>query len=208
MPPLRQDVWNVDRSGGCHRHARNIPAKPNPAPKACNDDRRERKHGQARHPHRSPDLDPDRHRRRRHRHLVPAHLPRMAGPEGLRPRALVRARLRVLRRAATDPAADLLAGAFPDPPRRPVPAAYGSDLNLVANPIGRYSIRDGAAGLGKDPDGGLTIYLQAESPGKEKEANWLPCPPDGEWFVILRVYLPRPEVIKAEWECPPIEPVN
>ena len=87
-------------------------------------------------------------------------------------------------------------------------AMYGSDLNLVANPIGRYSIRDGAAGLGKDPDGGLTIHLQAESPGKEKEANWLPCPADGEWFVILRMYLPRPEVIKAEWECPPIEPVN
>jgi len=87
-------------------------------------------------------------------------------------------------------------------------AMYGSDLNLVANPIGRYSIRGTVAGLGKDPDGGLSIYLQAESPGKEKEANWLPCPPDGEWFVILRMYLPRPEVIKAEWECPPIEPVN
>jgi hypothetical protein len=85
---------------------------------------------------------------------------------------------------------------------------YGSDLNLAANPIGRYSIRDTAAGPNKDPDGGLTIYLQAESPGKEKEANWLPCPADGEWFVILRIYLPKPEVIKAEWECPPIERVN
>jgi len=50
--------------------------------------------------------------------------------------------------------------------------------------------------------------LQAESPEKEKEANWLPCPPDGEWFVILRMYLPRPEVISAEWECPPIEQVS
>ena len=70
------------------------------------------------------------------------------------------------------------------------------------------AIRGGAAGLGKDPDGGLTIYLQAESPGAEKEANWLPCPADGEWFVILRMYLPRPEVIKAEWECPPIERVE
>ncbi|HYB88833.1 MAG TPA: DUF1254 domain-containing protein [Streptosporangiaceae bacterium] len=85
---------------------------------------------------------------------------------------------------------------------------YGSDLNLVANPIGRYSIRDTASGLKKDPDGGLTIYLQAETPGKEKEANWLPCPSGGEWFVILRMYLPRPEVIKAEWECPPIEQIH
>jgi len=87
-------------------------------------------------------------------------------------------------------------------------AMYGTDLNLVANPIGRYSIRGTTGGLGKDPVGGLTIYLQAESPGKEKEPNWLPCPADGEWFVILRMYLPRPEVIKAEWECPPIERVN
>jgi len=85
---------------------------------------------------------------------------------------------------------------------------YGIDLNLVANPIGRYSIRDGAPALSKDQDGGLTIYLQAESPGTNKEANWLPSPPDGEWFVILRMYLPRPEVIKAEWECPPIEQVQ
>jgi len=87
-------------------------------------------------------------------------------------------------------------------------AMYGTDLNLVANPIGRYSIRDTTAGLTKDQDGGLTIYLQAGSPGKEKEANWLPCPDDGEWFAILRMYLPRPEVIKAEWECPPIEQVD
>jgi hypothetical protein len=87
-------------------------------------------------------------------------------------------------------------------------AMYGSDLNLVANPIGRYSIRDTTAGLGKEPHGGLTIYLQAESPGTEKEANWLPCPADGEWFVILRMYLPPPEVIQAAWECPSIERVN
>lgn len=84
-------------------------------------------------------------------------------------------------------------------------AMYGTDLNLAANPIGRYSVRGTAAGLKKEPDGGLTIYLQAESSGKEKEANWLPCPADGEWFEILRMYLPRPKVIKAEWECPPIE---
>jgi len=87
-------------------------------------------------------------------------------------------------------------------------AMYGNDLNLVANPIGRYSIRGTTAGLKKDPDGGLTIHLQAESPGQEHEANWLPCPSDSEWFVILRMYQPRPEVIKAEWECPPIERVN
>jgi hypothetical protein len=87
-------------------------------------------------------------------------------------------------------------------------AMYGSDLNLVANAIGRFSIGDKTAGIEKETDGGLTIYLQAESPGEDKEANWLPCPSEGDWFAILRTYLPRPEVIEARWECPPIERVD
>ena len=49
--------------------------------------------------------------------------------------------------------------------------------------------------------------LQSERPGGEDDANWLPSPADGEFFVILRMYLPRPEVIDATWECPPIERV-
>ena len=85
---------------------------------------------------------------------------------------------------------------------------YGTDLNLVPNPIERYSIGDRTAGLKKDADGGLTIYLQSKPPGGEEDANWLPSPDDGEWFVILRLYRPRPEVIDATWECPPIQPVH
>src|SRR5215211_115268 len=84
-------------------------------------------------------------------------------------------------------------------------AMYGTDMNLVANPLDRYSIGDRTAGLKKDSDGGLTIYLQAESPGQGKEANWLPCPTADEWFLVLRLYRPRPEVIDAKWECPPVE---
>ncbi|HEY5248855.1 MAG TPA: DUF1214 domain-containing protein, partial [Dermatophilaceae bacterium] len=68
-----------------------------------------------------------------------------------------------------------------------------------------YSIGDRTAGLDKDPDGGLTISIQAESPGKDAAANWLPSPATDGWFVILRLYLPHPEVIEATWECPPIE---
>ncbi len=83
---------------------------------------------------------------------------------------------------------------------------YGIDLNLVANPIDRYSIGDRTAGLKKDADGGLTLWLQSEAPDGDAAANWLPAPTEGEWFVILRMYLPRPEVIDATWECPPIEP--
>ncbi len=84
-------------------------------------------------------------------------------------------------------------------------ALYGTDMNLVANTADRYSIGDRTAGLKTDSDGGLTIRLQAESPGGDEEANWLPSPTDGEWFLILRMYLPRAEVIEAKWECPPVK---
>jgi hypothetical protein len=66
--------------------------------------------------------------------------------------------------------------------------------------------RSPASGFKNDPDGGLTIYLQSDSPDGDEKANWLPSPTDGEWFVILRMYRPRPEVIDATWKCPPIEP--
>ena len=84
-------------------------------------------------------------------------------------------------------------------------ALYGTDMNLVANSAGRYSIGDRTPGLKTDADGGLTIHMQVESPGADAEANWLPTSSDSEWFVVLRMYLPRPEVIEAQWECPPIE---
>jgi len=48
---------------------------------------------------------------------------------------------------------------------------------LVANPINRYLINSPMLPqLKRDADGGITLYIQNESPGKEKEANWLPAP--------------------------------
>jgi hypothetical protein len=81
---------------------------------------------------------------------------------------------------------------------------YKADMNLVPNPADRYSIGDRSEGLVTDPDGGLTISIQTDPPAGDAPSNWLPCPPDGTWFVILRLYLPRPEVVAAEWECSPI----
>ena len=54
--------------------------------------------------------------------------------------------------------------------------ALYENYNLVANPINRYSIGNRTPCLKKDPDGGLTIYIQHESPGADKESNWLPAP--------------------------------
>jgi hypothetical protein len=43
-----------------------------------------------------------------------------------------------------------------------------------------------------NPDGSLALYFQNESPGKDKEANWLPAP-NGEFIPMLRMYWPKDE---------------
>ena len=48
----------------------------------------------------------------------------------------------------------------------------------------------------RDSEGrGLAIYLQRESPGNDKDSNWLPAP-NGPFRVFMRLYLPDPEVLE------------
>jgi len=47
---------------------------------------------------------------------------------------------------------------------------------LVENPMDRYSIGDRTNGLKYEKDGSPVIYVQHESPGKDRESNWLPAP--------------------------------
>ncbi len=84
---------------------------------------------------------------------------------------------------------------------------YGTDYNFIPNHINRYSIGDRTQGVKKNADGGTTFYFQNESPGPEKESNWLPTGSEA-WFTILRMYVPHPAVINAEWKCPPIIKVD
>jgi hypothetical protein len=79
---------------------------------------------------------------------------------------------------------------------------------LVANPLNRYLINAPMLpSLKKDADGGLTLFVQNESPGKDKEANWLPAP-KGPFFVILRLYRPKDEVVDGKWTAPPLKRVQ
>lgn len=88
-------------------------------------------------------------------------------------------------------------------------AAYTeADLNLIPNTANRYSVGDRSPGLFRDPDGGLTIHLQPESPGPNLEPNWLPTSADKAWFVILRMYRPHANVVETTWECPAITRVG
>jgi hypothetical protein len=73
---------------------------------------------------------------------------------------------------------------------------------LVANPINRYLINSPMLpNLIKDPDGGITIHVQNQSPGADKEANWLPAP-DGPFQLILRLYWPKEEALNGTWKAP------
>ena len=75
---------------------------------------------------------------------------------------------------------------------------------LSANPINRYLINSPMLpGLKRDADSGLTIYMQHDSPGRDKEANWLPAP-QGYFCAVLRLYWPRPEALNGTWKEPPL----
>jgi hypothetical protein len=72
---------------------------------------------------------------------------------------------------------------------------------LVDNPIDRYSLSSTTPGLAKADDGSLTIYFQHESPGPDKESNWLPAP-DGPFWLVLRNYGPDESIITGEYPKP------
>lgn len=76
---------------------------------------------------------------------------------------------------------------------------------LVANPIDRYLINSPMLpNLVKDPDGGLTLYFQNDSPGKDKEPNWLPAP-KGPFIVYMRLYWPKTEALDGSWKQPAMQ---
>lgn len=73
---------------------------------------------------------------------------------------------------------------------------------LVSNPINRYSIGNKTKGLKYEPNGDLIIYLQKDSPGKDKESNWLPTPKNENFMFVTRIYGPEPDVINNVWKMP------
>jgi hypothetical protein len=85
---------------------------------------------------------------------------------------------------------------------------------LIENPINRYLINSPMLPmLKKNVDGSVTIYIQRQSPGTDKESNWLPAP-NGPIYLVMRLYWPRTEapsilpVGRGSWEPPAIERVS
>ncbi len=69
---------------------------------------------------------------------------------------------------------------------------YGDSQLLVENPINRYLVNSPMLpDMKKNADGSLSLYIQKDSPGKDKESNWLPAP-NGPIYLALRLYWPKP----------------
>jgi hypothetical protein len=82
---------------------------------------------------------------------------------------------------------------------------YDPDSFFVANPLNRYALSSWMP-LKRDADGSLTLYIQHESPGKDREANWLPAPA-GDFNLTLRMYWPAekdPTVLTGTWKPPAV----
>jgi hypothetical protein len=85
---------------------------------------------------------------------------------------------------------------------------YNSEYFFVANPLNRYSLSPRQS-LKSNPDGSTDLYIQNESPGKDKESNWLPAP-SGDFILMLRMYWPNeksPSIINGSWKIPPVKKV-
>ncbi|MCS5699514.1 DUF1254 domain-containing protein [Cyanobium sp. FGCU-52] len=79
---------------------------------------------------------------------------------------------------------------------------------FVPNPLNKFTVspRDN---LKPNPDGSITLYLQKDSPGKDKEANWLPAPAD-DFIPMLRMYWPKdtaPSILNGTWTPPMVKRV-
>jgi hypothetical protein len=76
---------------------------------------------------------------------------------------------------------------------------------LVANPLNRYLLNSPMlSDMKRDADGGLTLYIQHDSPGGETEPNWLPAP-SGPFMIIVRLYSPMESALTGQWKLPPLE---
>ncbi len=84
-------------------------------------------------------------------------------------------------------------------------ALYNKHHFFAPNDIKRYSIGTKNRDLKLNPDGSLTIYLQADPPPEEQRTNWLPVPKGEDFSLYIRAYWPKSATLKGAWTPPPVE---
>jgi hypothetical protein len=83
---------------------------------------------------------------------------------------------------------------------------YDADGFQVANPLNRFAVRSWMP-FKYAADGSLDLYFQSESPGADKEANWLPAP-KGPFNLTMRLYAPKSEALTGKWNPPLVTRVS
>jgi len=79
---------------------------------------------------------------------------------------------------------------------------------LSANPLNRFLINSSMLpDLKKDADGSITLYIQHDTPGKDKKSNWHPAPA-GPFFCALRLYYPKKEGYDGTWKKPAMQRIS
>jgi hypothetical protein len=86
---------------------------------------------------------------------------------------------------------------------------YDHEGFFVPNPLDRVDLSQRSK-LNFNSDGSFDLYIQKDSPGKDKEANWLPSA-EGDFGLILRLYWPNenaPSILDGSWMPPPVRAVK
>ncbi|RIK69279.1 MAG: hypothetical protein DCC65_00615 [Planctomycetota bacterium] len=83
---------------------------------------------------------------------------------------------------------------------------YDEQFFFVDNPLNRYTL-SARNSLKTNPDGSTDLYLQSESPGADKESNWLPAP-KGRFVPMFRFYWPKESIIDGTWKMPAVNEVK
>jgi hypothetical protein len=76
----------------------------------------------------------------------------------------------------------------------------------VANPLNRFAVSSWMP-FTYNADGSLDLYFQYESPGADKQDNWLPTP-QGAFNLTMRIYAPKSEALTGKWNPPPVTRVG
>jgi hypothetical protein len=83
---------------------------------------------------------------------------------------------------------------------------YNAEHLFSPNPLHRYSLgTKNQKSLNLNADGSLTLFVRSESPGADKESNWLPAPKDAEFSLYIRAYWPGAAILDGSWKPPAVE---
>jgi hypothetical protein len=83
---------------------------------------------------------------------------------------------------------------------------YNDQYFFVDNPLNKYTVSERNK-LVTNQDGSVDLLIQHESPGKDKEENWLPAP-EGDFILMFRFYWPKDALLNGQWSPPAVELIS